>query len=152
MMLKELNRIPPDYLMWKHPESEDFAFGIETNLADTSAMDRLWEYISKSKEENKIRGSDVSAGNLSLSLQLDDTDNWLFDNVLISAITEYRKAYPIRCCEQNLTMIGADYRDPAGTAVPLVLNSIWANFQKQYEFNPIPVSYTHLTLPTILLV
>ena len=28
----------------------EFSFGIETNLAGTPAMDRVWEYISKSKE------------------------------------------------------------------------------------------------------
>tara|TARA_B100000953_G_scaffold7904_1_gene7036 strand:- start:628 stop:1335 length:708 start_codon:yes stop_codon:yes gene_type:complete len=137
MKLEELDRIPPKYLMWKRPEAEDFAFGIETNLAGTPAMDRLWEYISKGKEENKIRGSDISAGNLSKSLHLDDTDDWFFDNVLMSAIAEYKNEYPVRCCEQNLTMIGADHNIFSGNEkVPFVLSSIWVNFQRQHEFNP----------------
>jgi len=138
MMLKKLNRIPAKV---RNEEGNDagnseFAFGIETNLAGTPAMDRLREYISKSKEESKIH--DGLAGNISRSLHLDDTDNWFFDNVLIPTIGEYRNEYPVRYGEQNLTMTGCDHNIFSGNKkAPFVLNSFWVNFQRQYEFNPI---------------
>ena len=143
MILKELNRIPArvrneEMILDEFTDMEgnsEFAFGIETNLAGTPAMDKLWEYISKSKEEDIVHGD--LAGNISKSLHLDDTDNWFFDNVLISAIAEYRNEYPIRFAGCISMMVGADHNVFSGNEkAPFVLNSIWVNFQKQHEFIP----------------
>ena len=108
-------------------KAKEFVFGIETNLAGTPAMDKLWEYISKSKEEDKIYKK--LAGNISRSLHLDDTDDWFFDNVVIPLIAEYRDEFPDR------------YRDhtifSGNEKAPLALSSFWVNFMKQHEFNPV---------------
>jgi len=117
--------------------SHEFAFGIESNLAGTPAMDRLWEYISKSKEEDKIHKN--LAGNISNSLTLNDTDNWFFDNVLIPIIAEYRDEYPVRYRELSLMLTGGG--DPTifsgNEKAPFAISSFWVNFQKQHEFNPV---------------
>ena len=116
--------------------SNEFAFGIESNLAGTPAMDRLWEYISKSKDEDTIHKN--LAGNISRSLHLYDTDNWFFDNVLIPIIAEYRDEYPIRYQEQSLMLTGCDHKIFSGNEkAPFTLSSFWVNFMKQHEFNPI---------------
>ncbi len=116
--------------------SHEFAFGIESNLAGTPAMDRLWEYISKSKEESKIHGG--LAGNISRSLHLDDTDNWFFDNVLIPIIAEYRDEYPVRYRELSQMLTGGDPTIFSGNEkAPFALSAFWVNFMKQHEFNPV---------------
>jgi hypothetical protein len=112
------------------------AFGIETNLADTPAMDRLWEYILKSKEEDIIHKN--LAGNISRSLHLDDTDDWFLDNVLISLIKEYKDEYPERFENLSLTLSGSDTNVFSGNEkAPFALSTFWVNFQNQHEFNPV---------------
>jgi hypothetical protein len=99
-------------------------------------MDKLWEYISETKEENQVHGQ--LAGNISRSLRLEDTDNWFFDNVLIPKIGEYRSEYPDRYRKQSLTMKGCDLDIFSGHEnAPWILSDFWVNFQKQHEFNPI---------------
>jgi len=115
----------------KEMEPEDlqgqFAFGIETNLSDTPAMDKLWEYISNAKENPISKNGDL-AGNLSSSLVLNDTDNWFFDNTCIPIIGKYKeifkksKAFNTQAISKNNTPYGLD--------------KLWVNFQKQHEFNP----------------
>ena len=112
------------------------AFGIEGNLADTPAMDKLWEYVSETKSESKIH-KDL-AGNISSSLLLDDTDDWFLDNVLTSLIKEYKDEYPARFENQSLTLSGSDTKVFSGNEnAPFTLSSFWVNFQKQHEFNPV---------------
>ena len=74
-LIPALKTIHPDHL---HGQ---FAFGIETNLSGTPAMDKLWEYISSAKENPKPYNAEL-AGNVSSSLVLNDTDNWFFDNAM----------------------------------------------------------------------
>jgi hypothetical protein len=112
------------------------AFGIEGNLADTPAMDKLWEYVSKAKSESKIHGN--LAGNISRSLHLDDTDDWFLDNVLISLIKEYKDEYPKRFENLSLTLSGSDMNVFSGNEkAPFALSAFWVNFQRQHEFNPV---------------
>jgi len=111
-------------------------FGIEGNLRGTPAMDRLWEYISKAKSESKMH-KDL-AGNISKSLLLDDTDDWFLDNVLISLIKEYKDEYPSRFESQSLTLSGSDTNVFSGNEnAPFAISTMWVNFQKQHEFNPV---------------
>ena len=78
-IIPALREMEPEFLQGQ------FAFGIETNLSGTPAMDKLWEYISNAKENSKSLKSDL-AGNLSSSLVLNDTDNWFFVNTCIPII------------------------------------------------------------------
>ena len=114
----------------------EFSFGVETNLAGTPAMDRVWEYISKSEEDDNIHKN--LAGNISRSLMLDDTDNWFFDNVLIPLIRDYKDQFPSRHQDQYLKMSGCDPKVFSGNVkTPYKLSTFWVNFQRQHEFNPV---------------
>ncbi len=136
MILRELQRIPAKVRNEEGMDAgnSEFAFGIETSLAGTPAMDKLWEYILKQENSHIHRNL---AGNISRSKHLNDTDNWFFDNVLIPAIAEYRKEYPIRFIGSISTMIGSDHNIFSGNEnAPFALSSLWVNFQRQHEFNP----------------
>jgi hypothetical protein len=104
-----------------------FAFGIETNLSGTPAMDKLWEYISSAKENPKPHNANL-AGNLSSSLELDDTDNYFFDNTLMPIIGEYKEIFEKSQATHSKIVFQKD--------VPYILDKLWVNFQKQHEFNP----------------
>ena len=120
-LIPALKTIHPDHL---HGQ---FAFGIETNLSGTPAMDKLWEYISNAKENPKSYKGNL-VGNLSSSLILNDTDNWFFDNVCIPIITEYKEVFN--------KSTGVFIQKFFQKGVPYMLGSLWVNFQKQHEFNP----------------
>ena len=104
-----------------------FAFGIETNLSGTLAMDKLWEYISSAKENSKSLKSNL-AGNLSSSLVLNDTDNWFFVNTCIPIIKKYIEFFKKSTAFNSQPISKND--------LPYGLDRFWVNFQKQHEFNP----------------
>jgi len=104
-----------------------FAFGIETNLSGTPAMDKLWEYISNAKENSKSLKSNL-AGNLSSSLVLNDTDNCFFVNTCIPIIGKYREIFEKSTAFNSQSISKND--------LPYGLDNFWVNFQKQHEFNP----------------
>ena len=120
-LIPALREIEPDQLQGQ------FAFGLETNLSGTPAMDKLWEYISNAKENSKSHKTHL-AGNLSSSLVLNDTDNWFFDNVCIPTIKKSKEIFKksIEFYSQAIFKNNVDY----------VLDNFWVNFQKQHEFNP----------------
>ena len=98
---------------------------IDTRLT-AEEMDFLWGCIS---EENKKNISDTLAGNISKSQLLQDKDNWFYETVL-KKLTErmfyddwnnYRKYHIVEEKEEP----------------PFELTSLWVNYQKQHEFNPI---------------
>ena len=96
-------------------------------------VNKLWEYIEKSKQDiQKNDQNSKLAGNISQSLRLHDEDDYLMKNLF----NDISKLY---------------LNPPAGTILPwnkslkstshvhnrYVLNSIWVNFQRQTEFNPV---------------
>ena len=121
-LIPALKTIHPDHL---HGQ---FAFGIETKLSDTPAMDKLWEYISNAKENPESLNANL-AGNLSSSLILNDTDNWFFDNTCNSVIGKYKEIFKKSTAFNTQEIFKND--------IDYVLNKFWVNFQKQHEFNPI---------------
>jgi len=98
-----------------------FAFGLEAIL-DRPIMDKLWEYISTAKE-NKESINHTLVGNIHSSLQLEDVDDWFFKDVLSPLIMEYKDVFKNK-------------EDVAAT-VNFIMPSVWVNFQKQHEFNPL---------------
>ena len=120
-LIPSLKTIHPDHL---HGQ---FAFGIETNLSGTPAMDKLWEYISSAKENPKSFKSNL-AGNLSSSLVLNDTDNWFFVNTLRHIIGKYKEIFKKSTASNSRSISKND--------IPYGLDRLWVNFQKQHEFNP----------------
>jgi len=120
-LIPSLKTIHPDQL---HGQ---FAFGIETNLSGTLAMDKLWEYISNAKE-NPISHNNTLAGNISSSLVLNDTDNWFFVNTCIPIIKKYIEFFKKSTAFNSQPISKND--------LPYGLDRFWVNFQKQHEFNP----------------
>ena len=120
-------RLIPEHMDTNPHILGQFAFGIETNLSGTPAMDKLWEYISSAKENPKPYNAEL-AGNVSSSLALDDTDNWFMINTLRPIIRKYREIFNKSTAFNRKPMFKDD--------IPYVLTSLWVNFQKQHEFNP----------------
>ena len=96
-------------------------------------MDTLWGYIGKATE----RLNHKLAGNIDESLILEDEDDTLL--LFLTPVIE-----------RYLNTLRVKISDYDKISTELKLESLWVNYQKQHEFNPNPVSYTHLTLPTIL--
>ena len=109
-----------------------FAFGLETNLSGTSAMLRLWEYISKAKENPKSYNNTL-AGNISSSLTLNDTDNWFYVNTCIPIISNYKEIFKKTTAFNSRSIFKNDIPDWRSR---VCLGDLWVNFQKQHEFNP----------------
>ena len=104
-------------------------FAIQINLAETPAMNKLWEYISTAKNDPVSLKSSL-VGNISSSLVLQDTDNWFFENICFPLITEYRTAIDTLNIRPFFSQIVFKNK------IDFVLQDLWVNFQKQHEFNP----------------
>tara|TARA_R100000656_G_scaffold118251_1_gene91846 strand:+ start:222 stop:842 length:621 start_codon:yes stop_codon:yes gene_type:complete len=96
--------------------------GIIESKLNKEAMNKLKLYIKNKKN----KANHTLAGNINGSFYLEDEDDWFFKNVLISLIKEYSEE------ERNSitpTILTKNCHH--------VLNKLWVNFQKKYEFNPI---------------
>ena len=100
--------------------------GLLEILLEQEVVDNLWKYIETAKENPKTKNHDL-AGNITSSLVLKDQDNWFFDVVLLEAISIYNQTYPL--WQEDHAVLTLEK--------PYVLDSLWVNFQKQNEFNPI---------------
>ena len=107
------------------PHPSRFSFALESSLS-TDVMDKLWEYISTAKDNPKSYKANL-AGNIFSSLELDDTDNWFFDNACVPIITEYKRTMIDGFYSQGI------FKNP----VSYGMSRFWVNFQKQHEFNPL---------------
>ena len=95
----------------------------ETQLPEV-LMGRLWSYVDAAKDS--FRSNLV--GNLSTSLTLVDTDNHFAEKVVLPIANAYIEQAPFKFYSNN-----ASLNHPTN----LFLESMWVNFQKQHEFNPI---------------
>ena len=91
------------------------------------AVDYLWKRIEEAQEEYKSVKATL-VGNITESLQLKDTDDYLFKNVLKDTAESYVATYPTSSSKNpfNDTRIS-----------DLYLKSLWVNFSKKHEFNPV---------------
>ena len=98
---------------------------IDTRL-NQEEMDFLWTAIS---EENKKDASGTLAGNISKSEYIEDKDNWFYKTVLKKLIEKmfYR----------NCDNYYEKYIEKEEPLSEFELNSLWVNYMKQYEFNPL---------------
>ena len=92
-------------------------------------MKKLKEYIKNAKE-NPINWNGKLAGNISESLLMQDEDDWFFQNLLLPISKRFLECYPDYAKEET----GVVNRDDN---IKLCLDSLWVNFQKQNEFNPL---------------
>lgn len=93
---------------------------LESKL-DNRFVDILWKYIDKSKKENNVVEENIPP-NLSLS----DENNYFFNNVIVELISEYSRVFENLGNNSGVTHTH-NY----------CLRSMWANFQKQHDFNPL---------------
>ena len=89
---------------------------------DDKEMDHLWR-ISKDEGLNHRKNL---AGNISKSCLIEDKDGWFFNNVILKLCAKYADTY------QDLVS-----KIPTYTRHPLELSSLWINYQKETEFNPL---------------
>ena len=89
---------------------------------DDKIMKRLNSYIKNKKGSHKSN----LAGNINQSYNLEDKDNWFFENVLLKLLHEYEQD-ELNVIVPSILTNNCRY----------VLNSLWVNFQKKHEFNPI---------------
>lgn len=96
---------------------------LETKLSK-EVMKRLNSYIEDRRESWNHR----LIGNISGSYLLKDKNNWFFHNTILPAIERFNKDFPVR----------TNYIHPYLTkSCAFVLDTMWVNFQKKYEFNPL---------------
>jgi hypothetical protein len=87
---------------------------------------RLQSYIETAKK-NPINYNSNLAGNISKSLILKDKDDWFFNTILIQLIVKYTEEYPTYM--SGISVLTED--------APFCLRTLWVNFQKENEFNPL---------------
>jgi hypothetical protein len=92
-------------------------------------MKKLQSYIETAKKDPTNWNGHL-AGNISESLLMQDEDDWFFQTILLPISKKFIECYPTYVKEQT----GIFERDEA---IKLCLDSIWVNFQKQNEFNPL---------------
>lgn len=86
------------------------------------AMDHLWKCIENRGESNKR----TLAGNVRESNELIDENNWFFNNILVDLVNQYASSF-----------INLGNTVPTSCRHSYVLDTMWVNFQKQNEFNPV---------------
>lgn len=96
--------------------------GFIKSKLNKEAIDKLNLYIKNKK--NSYKSS--LAGNISKSYLIKDKDNWFFKNVLLKLLNEYSQE-DFNAIVPSILTNNCAY----------VLSSLWVNFQKKYEFNPV---------------
>ena len=108
--MKSLELITPRNLGWLKLKLDD------------KEVKFLWDMINERGE--KI--NDKLAGNIDSSYEIFDEGGWFTDNVLLECGIKYEKHYG------NIWS-----KVPITGSHPFTLSSMWVNYQKQYEFNPL---------------
>ena len=83
------------------------------------------DYIQKCIGKRRKRMNERLAGNIKASYELEDTDNWFFNKVLIPQCQIYAEHF----CNMG-------DRIPISRPHPFRLQNWWVNYQRQGEFNP----------------
>jgi hypothetical protein len=89
--------------------------------------DKALNYLNKIIKNRKENHNNELAGNINESCVLKDEDNWFFKNVLVGCMTEYVKEFGETGSIPNILTKNCKY----------TLDSMWVNYQKKYEFNPL---------------
>ena len=108
--MKNLELITPRNLGWLQLKLDD------------KELKFHWDMINERGE--KI--NDRLAGNIDSSYEIYDKGGWFTENVLLECGIKYEKNYG------NIWS-----KVPITGSHPFTLSSMWVNYQKQYEFNPL---------------
>jgi len=128
---KKNDYVFPDWAEFQLPNAP-----LLRTFLNQTALNKLWEYIDTAKEKSKIKKDkmrETLAGNISSSLTLEDKDDWFFTNVLEKTVGSYVNNF------SHLLSFRPPVRNarlPRGKSL-FRLETLWANFQKQHEFNPV---------------
>ena len=98
---------------------------IEGKLPEKT-IDDLWKLIEESKKQPESMKSEL-AGNISSSIRLDGGSP-LIEDFLQNIIPKY--------IQQSINSFGSPYRLEMKEGQIWNLESLWVNFQKKHEFNP----------------
>ena len=99
-------------------------------------MTKLQSYIETAKEQGETQLSQLP----DKTLYLNDKDGWFYQTVLSELIRKFSKSYPsyeIQQLTHNSIPIGKAQLDILTTSTSYCLESMWVNFQKENEFNPL---------------
>ena len=94
---------------------------LDKKLSDPE-MDYLWKCI----ENKKGSWKSTLAGNITNSYELRDMGDWFWINTLKPLCNKYAKEFG-----------NVGDKLPINQGHPYYLPSLWVNYQKQYEFNPL---------------
>ena len=112
-------------IVWEHLHLPNIPL-LKCTLSD-KYVQYLWQCIEDAMG-NPIDAKSHLAGNISSSIYLEDKDDYFFNNVLKETAEQYVNTFPTNCSKNPF----GDKR-----VTNLVLKSLWVNFSKKHEFNPI---------------
>ena len=95
---------------------------------DKIHIDYLWKIIEEGKQ-NKLSFKSELAGHLSNSFEIEDTNDWFFNNVLHELISAF---YNSNGGAHPKNSIESAFR----SNFIVRLEKFWANYQYKHEFNP----------------
>ena len=100
--------------------------GVVEGKLPEDTVDSLWKLIEESKKQPESMKSEL-AGNISSSIGLDGGSP-LIEDFLQNIIPKY--------IQQSINSFGSPYRLEMKEGQIWNLESLWVNFQKKHEFNP----------------
>ena len=100
--------------------------GVVEGKLPEDTVDSLWKLIEESKKQPESMKSEL-AGNISSSIRLDGGSP-LIEDFLQNIIPKY--------IQQSINSFGPPYSLEMQEGQIWNLNSLWVNFQKKHEFNP----------------
>ena len=100
--------------------------GVVEGQLPKNIIDNLWKLIKESRKKPENMKTEL-AGNISSSIRLDGGSP-LIEDFLQNIIPKY--------IQQSINSFGPPYRLEMKEGQIWNLNSLWVNFQKKHEFNP----------------
>ena len=97
--------------------------GYVSKKLSSTTIKKLNSYIKNPRQDAKHE----LAGNISGSFFIEDKKDWFFNNELLPLIKEYTENTPDFSLSPLILTKDCKY----------ILNKLWVNFQKKYEFNPV---------------
>jgi|TARA_Y100000015_G_C2366290_1_gene77699 hypothetical protein len=96
---------------------------------DQEEIDYLWKRIEKSGGNHKGN----LAGHISASKTLTDEDDWFFNRVILPLCLQYNESFGAQSDALLLDILMSTKYE----SFEYFLKSMWVNYQKQNEFNPL---------------
>jgi len=96
-------------------------------------IDYLWKQIDIAKQENKSIKKEL-VGNIHKSLYLKDPKNLIIDTIFTTLFNTQYKCYFTNIIKKHFRRTNVQH---TGLYTKPVLDKLWVNFQRKYEFNPL---------------